>query len=126
MALPNYNTRGNMLYDPSSKYGWSNDWDYLGGLIGQEQAQNDPQSWWTRMLAEQGLGGFNTNSTVAKGLFGRAADAYGAAQLTNPELRWTDFAGNLDLQKLLADMSPQERGENQSNYAPMNVRWLPR
>lgn len=126
MALPNYGGRGNLLYDPKSDYGWQNDWDYLSGMIGQKQAQEQPMAYWTRLLGERGKGGFDTRSTVSRGLYGRAADAYGAAQLTNPELDWMTFAGNIDIDQLLAQMSPQERGENQSNFAPMNVRWLPR
>lgn len=126
MALPSYGGRGNLLYDPSSNYNWNQDWDYLSGLVGQGDAQANPESFWTRLLGERGYGGFGARDTVARGLFGRVADSYGAARLTNPELKFTDFAGDIDINRLLTQMSPQERGENPSNSAPSNVRWLPR
>lgn len=140
MALPSYGGRGSMLYDPQNNYGWQGTWalgangeyywdpgsTYLGGLAGQKDAQDNPESYYTRALAEKGYGGFDSRSTAARGLFGRVSDAYGAARLTNNELKFTDFLGNVNIDEMLANMGPTERGENQSNFAPGNVRWLPR
>lgn len=126
MALPNYGGRGGMLYDPSNDYGWGDFAKYIDTDPGLKDANDNPQSYYTKYAAEQGYNGLDARSTAVRGLYGRVADSYGAARLTNRNLRFTDFLGNIDFNQLLSQMSPAERGENPSNFAPTNVRWLPR
>jgi len=125
MALPSY-TSG-VFYRPGDSYGWDQSFDWWSGIgSGQRQAQDNPADYWERILAEQGFGGFGTRANAAHGILNRAQQGYGAATLTNPELRWTDFANNLDINHILNQMGGEARGENPQKYAPMDVRWIQR
>jgi hypothetical protein len=121
------------LYDPKSNYGykgipgpWGKARSYLDTYGGGMDVEQNPQDYWTNLLGKRGLGGMDTRSQAARGLYGQAADAYGAARLENNELKWKDFASALDIDSLLNNMTGAQKGQNTSNVVPHNVRWLPR
>lgn len=121
------------LYDPSSNYNyrgikgpWGRARNYLDTYAGQADANLAPESYYTHRLAQLGYGGLDNRSNIARGLYGRVSDAYGAARLKNNELKWTDYLNQVNFDELINGMSAQQRGENASNVVPYNVRWLPR
>jgi hypothetical protein len=77
-------------------------------------------------MAQRGYGGLDNRSNLARNLYGRTVDAYGAARLKNNELKWKDFLDPIDFDSMINNMMPDQRGENHSNVVPYNVRWLHR
>lgn len=68
-----------------------------------------------RFLTEQGFGGFDRTSTLARRLEGRADTGYQAAQLSNPDLSYRDYLNTLEggwLNDAIAQMSAAARGDN--------------
>lgn len=123
----------NFLYDPQKNYGyrpipgpWGNANSYMDTYPGNIDVELNPESYFTHLLAQQGYGGLDNRSNVARNLYGRTVDAYGAARLKNNELKWRDFLGDLDIDSILTGMMPEQRGSNRSNIVPYNVRWLQR
>lgn len=121
------------LYDPNSNYGykpiagpWAGAKSWMDTYAGNQDIELNPESWFTHVLAGQGLGGLDQQGQIARNLYGRTLDDYGAARLKNNQLTFKDFMTGVDFNKLIAGMFPGQRGENQSNYAPMDVRWLQR
>lgn len=121
------------LYDPQSNYGykgipgpWGKAKSYMQTYPGMQDANLNPESFYTHTLASQGLGGVDNNSNIGRSLWGRVSDAYNAARLKNNQLQFTDFMKGVDINSMIGQMSSQEKGVNASNVVPFSVRWVPR
>lgn len=121
------------FYNPGNNYGyksmpgpWAKAKSYMDTYPGGLDTELNPEAYFTHLLAQQGYGGLTNKSSNARNLYGRIYDAYGAARLKNNQLKWKDFVDPIDFGQALAGMSAQDKGINQSNSAPMDVRWLPR
>jgi hypothetical protein len=123
MAM-NYTSGNFPFYNPSQSYGWNRDYRYEDSPLGQTYL-NDiaPEGAYTRWMAEQGYGDFGNNTNVVRGLYGRNAAGYAAAQGTNSDLTWTNYLKTVDPRAMLLSMTPDQRGEH---GGAGRMRWAPR
>jgi hypothetical protein len=121
------------MYDPQKNYGyrgvpgpWGQANSYMDTYPGAVDTELQPEAYFTHAMAQRGYGGLDNRSNLARNLYGRTVDAYGAARLKNNELKWKDFLDPIDFDSVINNMMPDQRGENHSNVVPYNVRWLHR
>lgn len=119
----------NPFYNPQSQYGGAQDWqstpfvkEYLDPQI--------PQGVYTGFLANNGLGGFDRQSTWARGLYGQTQTGYQAALRQNPNLSYADylsqqFGGSGGFSNIWAGLSPDQRGESPTRWLPQTrlIAW---
>lgn len=120
-----YNANSNYGYKPMPGP-WGAASSYLDTYPGGLDAELNKESYFTHVLGQRGYGGLDNKSNVARGLYGRMADAYGAARLKNNELTWRKFIDPIDFDAAIAGMSDEDKGISRNNVTPGNVRWVPR
>lgn len=119
--MPNYSG----FYNPN-QYSWAMPWRFDESPVGQEYLNNtNRQAGWTRYLAQKGYGGTDNRNDWARSLYSRAGAGYEAALGDDPELKWTDFMKNLDLDQIYANQSNEARGISPQRFV-QPPRWLMR
>lgn len=122
---------GGNLYSANPYYSNSNAYQSPWGLdfptapIAQQYLQGEPRAAFTRATAPF-AGGDSNFARWVQSQFARVEDAYKAAVATNPNLRRTDFYGQVlnpdALRAQFQRLGPAGRGEQRANYAPA-VHW---
>jgi hypothetical protein len=118
---PNTPSGSNPFYSPDSTYGSNQNW-WTTPLVQQSVT---PQARYEKWITDQGYGGNTRKSDIARGLYERANAGFAAATGNNPNLDFGDYLGTLGpsfLQREMADMTPDQMGEQHGRYAPRN-RW---
>ncbi len=115
-------------YDPGSTYGgqygpggWSST------QTGQYYLEQNPEAAFTRWLAENGYRDFTAQGEFARQQYGKVRTGYEAALGSNPNLSFRDYLSQTgpSLGQQFARLTPEQRGENQSLFAP-RARYIPR
>lgn len=117
----------NYFYDPNSTYGSDQNW-YDTPFVKTEVDPINQGGVFTAWLGQQGLGGFDRQSMFGKSLQSRYNSGYEGAQLNNPGLTFRDYLsgqGSGQINDIWAGLTPGQRGENPSMFAP-KARWIGR
>jgi len=107
-------------YIPGGGYGGRQD-DRTTPVVGQYDKQN-PDAVYEAFLAERGLAGYDRKAQFARGLQPRLQTGYKAALRENMDLTWNRYLRGQTKRGLIDDLyaglTPDQRGENESLYAP--------
>jgi len=108
------------FYTPGGGYGADQNW--MDTPIRRQMDQFAPQGVYEAWLGNKGLGGFDAQGQFARGLYNRFGTGYMAAQRENPELSFERYLRGQtkarSIENMWAGLSPGQRGENPSLYAP--------
>lgn len=116
---PNY-TAQNPYYDPN--YGYGGNPNQPNTEMFDIMANQDPQTYYEYWLAQNGFGGNRSQDKLARSLYDRFASGYGSAQLVSPELRFTDYLPQQNLQQHLDQLSLENQGVDVGRYQGRD-RW---
>ena len=118
-ADPNYNPQ-HPYFDPNYSY---------GGAAGHQNtaffniaANSDPQAYYGLWLGQNGYDANGAQAKVARGLYQRYQQGYGAAQLLSPELTWKDYLGQQNIGNDINSMSLENTGVDTGRYTGRD-RW---
>jgi hypothetical protein len=119
---PNWGTwtPNSPFYNVNGTYGGK--WDWLGSNEVRMMDRGVPEGVFESFLANKGLGGFDARSQFARSLYGRLQTGYDAAKRRNMGLSFEQYLnrqlpGNR-IESLWRGLSPSQRNENPSLYAP--------
>ena len=145
MALPDYTQLGNGFtaypdfyrprYQPVGLPSYNADHPFLdpnyayGGNANQQQseyfdlsANQDPQAYYALWLAQNGYDDNSNRSKLARGLYDRFQQGYAGAQLLSPELQWTDYLSQQNLNNVIGGLSYENQGIDVGRYQGRD-RW---
>ena len=109
------------FYNLNSRYGAEKDFRTTPA-IKKYYDPNNPGAVFEAFLGGRGYGGFDARSQFANSLYNRAQRGYSAAVRNNPALDFERYLnrqlGGGKIESLFRSLSPTQRGENPSLYAP--------
>lgn len=117
MARQGFYTPGLQGGYGSGNYGWERS-PFVRDFLDPEI----PQGVYTAFLAQNNLGGQDRRSQWARGMYGQTQSGYQAALRENPELTYRNFLakqfGTTGMDQIWRDLTPRQRGETPSLWAP--------
>lgn len=114
----------NPFWNANSLYGANQDW-YKTPLVTYTQEPDAQGGTFQRWLQNNNAGGFGRRDQLAQSLYSRTLSGYQAAAATNPDLLYRDYLPTVDLNSIWGSLTPDQRGENPSQFTG-RTRWLSR
>lgn len=106
------------FFDPFSQYGGSQPWQDTS-LVKDYIEPDIPQGVYTDFLSQNGFGGMDKRNSWGRSLYGQTQSGYQAAITRNPNLSYRDYLSQqfpTGLNNIWAQMTPGQRGEQQSQF----------